>query len=116
MAPIEQLLEKLTLPVAAPATVGSNCTSSVEVCPGFSVMGNFAPGRVNPLPLTVPAVTDTIAVPEDVMVTDCVAGVFRATLPNATLVALRFSVGVVAFSVSAKVFEIPPAVAVSVAA
>jgi hypothetical protein len=112
---MEQLLEKLTLPVAAPATAGSNCTSSVEACPGVSVIGNFAPGSENPFPVTLPALTVTVPVPDDVIVTDWVASVFRATLPKATVVALIVSVGAVAFSVSAKVFEIPPAVAVSVA-
>jgi hypothetical protein len=113
--PIEQLLPSATVPVAAPAVVGSNCTSSVDVCPGFSVIGNVAPASLNPAPLTDPALIVTGAVPVDVIVTDCVAGVFRLTVPKPTLVLPKVNVGVVAFSVSANVFEIPPAVAVSVA-
>jgi hypothetical protein len=53
---------------------------------------------LNPVPANVAALTVTGAVPLDVMVTDCVATVFRSTLPKATLVALTVSVGVVAFS------------------
>jgi hypothetical protein len=77
-------------------------------------MGNFAPGSVNPDPVTVAALTVTAPVPEDVMVTVCVAGVLRLTVPKLTLLAPRVKVGVVEFSVSAKIFETPPAVAVSV--
>jgi hypothetical protein len=44
-----------------------------------------------------------------------VMAVFRGSVPNATLVELRLRDAVVAFSVREKVFETPPAVAVSVA-
>jgi hypothetical protein len=115
IAPIEQLLVRATVPVEAPAVEGSNCTSSVEACPGFSVIGNFAPGSEYPVPLADPALIVTGAVPVDVIVTDCVAGVFRLTVPKATLLLPKVRVGVVVFSVRANVFEIPPAVAVSVA-
>jgi hypothetical protein len=54
-------------------------------------------------------------VPEDVNVTVFVMAVFRASVPNATLVLLKLSADVAAFNVRAKVFAIPPAVAVSVA-
>ncbi len=69
----------------------------------------------NPAPVSVPALTVTAAVPDDVIVTDWVAGVSSWTLPNATLVALSVRFGVVAVSVRAKVFDTPVAVAVSVA-
>ena len=69
----------------------------------------------NPDPLTEPALTVTAPVPDDVIVTDCVAGVLSWTLPNVTLVELNVSVGVLAFSVRVKVFATPPADAVSVA-
>jgi hypothetical protein len=114
MAPIEQLLDKLTVPVAVPATVGSNSTSRIAACPGLRVTGNAAPGSEKPVPLTPAELMVTTPVPEEVIVTDCVAAVFRSTLPKAILDALSVRVGVVAFSVSAKIFEIPPAVAVSV--
>ena len=110
-----QLLARATVPVAAPVAVGSNCTCSVDACPGFSVIGNFVPGSVNPGPLTVPVLIVTAAVPVDVIVTDCVAGVFRLTVPKATLLLPMVSFGVVAFRVSANVFATPPELAVSVA-
>jgi hypothetical protein len=113
--PMEQLLASATVPVEAPAVVGSNCTSSVDVCPGFNVIGKVAPANLNPVPLTEPVAIVTGAVPVDVIVTDCVAGVLRVTDPKATLLLPKVRVGVVAFSVSANVLEIAPAVAVSVA-
>jgi hypothetical protein len=70
---------------------------------------------VNPDPVTVAALTVTVPVPEDVIVTVCVAGVLRSTVPKLTLLDPRVKVGVVAFSVSAKVFAIPPPAAVNVA-
>ena len=101
------------MPVAAPAAVGSNCTSSDDDCPGFRVTGNFAPGIVNPVPVTDPALMVMGAVPVDVIVTDCVAGVFDGDGSESnTLLDPKVSVGVVASRVRAKVFEIPPAVAV----
>lgn len=103
------------MPVAAPAALGSNCTSSDDDCPGFRVTGNAAPGIVNPVPVTDPALMVMGAVPLEVIVTDCVASVFNVTVPKETLLPPNVSVGVVAFSVRAKVFETPPDVAVSVA-
>jgi hypothetical protein len=70
---------------------------------------------VNPVPLTDPALMVMGAVPVEVIVTDCVAGVFRVTVPKATLLLPNVRVGVVAFSAKAKVFVTPPEVAVSVA-
>jgi hypothetical protein len=58
----------------------------------------------------------TGAVPLEVSVTDCVAAVFRFSLPNARLVAPMLSVGMAAFNCSAKVLETLPALAVSVTA
>jgi hypothetical protein len=103
------------VPVAAPAAFGSNCTSSDDACPGFRVTGKETPDIVNPVPLTDPALMVMGAVPVDVIVTDCVAGVFSVTVPKATLLLPNVSVGVVAFSARAKVFVTPPEVAVSVA-
>jgi hypothetical protein len=57
----------------------------------------------------------TDAVPVELSVTVLVVGVFRLTLPNATLVAPRPRAGVAAFSCSAYVVETPPALAVRVA-
>jgi hypothetical protein len=114
--PIEQLLLSATVPVAAPAAAGSNCTSRVDDCPGVSVIGNLAPGIVNPAPLTDPPLIVTAPVPVDVIVTDCVAGVFTATVPKATLLVPKVRVGDVVLSARAKVFETPSDVAVKVAA
>lgn len=64
--------------------------------------------------MTVAALTVTVAVPVEDKVTDCVAGVFRLTLPNVRLVALMLSVGTPAPNCRAKVFATPPALAVNV--
>jgi hypothetical protein len=97
--------------------VGSNCTLSVAVWPGFNVSGNVAPDTVKPVPVSVAALIVTGAVPEDVKVTDCsVAAVFTAALPKVRLVALMLSVGVAAFSCRAKFVETLPALAVNVTA
>jgi hypothetical protein len=70
---------------------------------------------VNPDPVTVAVLIVTAAVPVEVMVTDWVVGVFRLTVPNATLLLAMVSVGVEALRVRAKVFATPPAVAVRLA-
>lgn len=114
--PIEQLLIRATVPVEAPETVGSNCTASEADWPGFKVIGKLMPGMLNPEPVTEPALMMTAAVPVEVIVTDCVEGVFRLTLPKATVLDPKVRVGVVAFSVIAQVFEIPPDMAVRVTA
>jgi len=61
------------------------------------------------------ALTVTGAVPVEVRITDCVAGVFRVTFPNATLVALMLSVGTPVPSCRLKVCATLPALAVNVA-
>jgi hypothetical protein len=58
----------------------------------------------------------TAAVPEEVNVTDWVAGVLSVTSPNVTVLALMVSVGVPPFNCRAKVWETLPAVAVNVTA
>jgi len=50
----------------------------------------------------------------EVIVTDCVAGVFTNTSPNATLVALMLKASIAALSCSVKLVNILPALAVSV--
>jgi hypothetical protein len=113
-APVEELLVMVSWPEAAPAAVGLNCAVNDAVWPGFSVTGNVAPDTVKPVPVTVAALTVIGAVPVEVKVTDCVAGVLTTTLPNATLVALELRVDVTAFNFKAKLRETPPAVAVRV--
>lgn len=54
------------------------------------------PEMLNPAPATVPALRVSAAVPEEVSVTDWVAGVFRFTLPKETLVVPKISPGIAA--------------------
>jgi hypothetical protein len=106
----------VSVPVAAPPAVGSNCTLRVAGVPGFTVIGNFAPGSENPAPVTDAELTVTGDEPVAVSVTDCVAGLFSETFPKEMLVALMLSVAPAAVpSCSAKFFETPFAVAVKVA-
>jgi hypothetical protein len=82
---------------------------------GFSVNGNVAPVTENPAPETVAEFTVTEAVPVDVRVTGCVAGVSSTTLPKARLVVLMLKVEVPpAFNCRPKVLVRPPALAESV--
>jgi hypothetical protein len=113
---VEELLVIVTIPVAAPAVVGSNFTDSVAVWLGFNVNGKVAPDIVNPFPVGVAALMVTGDVPAEVKVSDCVAGVLSPTLPNAMLVALRPKVGTAGFNCRAKLFETLPAFAVKVTA
>ena len=41
--PVVELLVNVRVPVAAPAVVGSNCTSTVMAMVGFNVTGKVAP-------------------------------------------------------------------------
>jgi hypothetical protein len=82
-------------PVKDPAVAGSKLIVSVAVCPGFSVTGNPTPESPNPAPATDTPLIVSAAVPEDVSVTVLVVAVFRAALPNASLVALIVSAGAV---------------------
>jgi hypothetical protein len=109
------LLLIVTVPLAAPATVGSNPTVSVAVCPGFNVNGVLIPDTENPAPLTATPLIVSTVVPDDVTVTDCVVAAFSSSVPNATLVVLRLRPATAAFSCNAKEPVTPPAVAVSVA-
>ncbi len=58
----------LTLPLAAPLTVGANNTEKDAVWPGVSVAGKLRPLRVKPAPLTVAAEIVTLVPPELVRV------------------------------------------------
>lgn len=79
------------------------------------VTGKVAPVTVNPDPVTVAALTVKAAEPEEVNMSDWVAGEPKTTFPNGRLFELMLSVGVAeGFNCSAKVFETPPEVAVNV--
>jgi hypothetical protein len=96
--PLVALLPIVTVPLAAPAAVGSNPTVSVAVWPGFSVNGVLIPDTENPAPVTeIPPIVSA-AVPDEVNVTSCVVAAFSCSVPNATLVELRLSPGIAAFS------------------
>jgi len=56
------LLTRLTVPVAAPAVAGLNCTLKLLVCPDESVRGRAKDPMPNPLPVTLTWLT--VKVPE----------------------------------------------------
>jgi hypothetical protein len=113
--PAYALLERVTAPESVPALVGSNPTESVAACPGFSVRGKVTPEMLKPVPVSDPELMVRGAVPVEDNVTERVEGVLTTTLPKLTLLALRVSAGIHAFSWIAKVFEALSAVAVRVA-
>jgi hypothetical protein len=113
--PLVALLLMVTTPLNVPAVVGSKLIVSVAAWPGLRLIGKLIPESPNPVPVTEALLIVNATVPEEVSVTVFVVVVFRTSVPKATLVLLSVSAEVVAFSVSAKVFETPPAVAVTVA-
>jgi hypothetical protein len=88
------LLLMVSLPVTAPAVVGSNWTFSVVVCEGLSVSGKLPPTVEKPAPVIVAELMVTGDVPVDDRVTVWVVGVFTATLPKLRVVALTANCGV----------------------
>jgi hypothetical protein len=92
------LLVIVTVPLAAPATVGSKPTVKVAVCPGFSVNGGLIPDSENPAPVTETPLIVRAAVPDDVTVTDWLVAVFSRSVPKVRLVELRLRPAVAAFS------------------
>jgi hypothetical protein len=112
---VEELLAMVSVPLAAPAAVGSNWTVSVAVWLGFSVSGKVAPETEKPVPVSVAELTVTAAVPVEDSVTDCEVVVFTARLPKLTLEVLTVRVGMAAFNWRAKLCELLLAFAVSAA-
>jgi hypothetical protein len=100
VAELAALLLIVTDPLTAPAVAGSKPTVSVAVWPGFSVTGALIPDTEYPDPVTDIPLIVSAAVPEDVSVTVLLIATFSGSVPNATLVALKFSPGVTAFSCS----------------
>ena len=84
-------LTTVSVPVAAPAVVGANCTDTVLLCPTASVVAGLPLTTVKPVPVKVAEATVTLPVPVFVTVTVCVALPPTATLPNVTVVALAES-------------------------
>jgi hypothetical protein len=113
--PVDELLVTVKVPVAAPATVGSNCTSSVAVAFGLSVTGKPSPEKEKPLPAIWTALTVTAELPVDLKVSVWVVARFAATLPKFKLLALTLSAGTIACNCSAKDSDALAALAVSVA-
>lgn len=95
--------------------MGSNCTLRVAVWPGVKVSGGVTPDTVNPVPAIVTELTVTDEPPDEVKVTDCVAGEFKGTSPNDMLVAFMLRTGLLVLSCKVTLLEMPPAVAVNMA-
>jgi len=81
LPPIELLLI-VSCPVAAPATVGRNCSCKDIDWFGLNVTGKLPDTRVKPAPATEAEFTVTDEVLEDVSVTEPVAEEFTVTLPK----------------------------------
>jgi cation transporter-like permease len=79
------------------------------------VSGTVTPEAVNPVPVTVAPLTVTAAVPVEDKISDCVAGEFKVTSPNATLAVLIVSAVATGFNCNAKEAAAPLAEAVRVA-
>jgi len=94
VAPLEELLLIVNVPVAEPAEVGSNCTVSVAVWLGLKVSGKVAPETVNPAPAAAAESTVAAAVPVEYKVTVRVTGEFTFALPKLKLEVLRLSVAI----------------------
>jgi hypothetical protein len=108
---VDELLEMVSVPLAAAADVGSNWTVSVAVWLGFSVSGKVAPETEKPVPVSVAELMTTAAVPVEDSVTDCEVVVFTARLPKLILEVLTVRVGMAAFSCSVKDGSTVPALA-----
>ena len=114
LALVDELLWTVRCPTAAPVTIGLNCTSTFTAKPGFKVTGNATPDIVKPVPVSVPELTRTGAVPVDASVTGSVNAVDVVTSPNVRLVGSIVNFGTDAFNCRVKLLETPPALAVIV--
>jgi hypothetical protein len=86
-------LEKLTLPLALPATVGAKATVNEVLCPAARVNGKLSPLIEKPLPATL--AEDIVTLPCDaVRVPDELPVLPTRTLPKASELELEFSNGV----------------------
>ena len=77
VVPVEELLVRVSFPLAGPAVVGlkaiarvADCPAASVNCPAASVDGRLSPERVKPAPLRDPALIVTVPVPDEVSVTD----------------------------------------------
>lgn len=113
--PEVELLAMVNWPVAVPVAVGEKRTLKVAVWPGFNVSGTVAPETVKPAPVTDAALMVIGSVPVEFNATDFVTAVSTTTSSKDRLPALTLMVCVHAFSCSAKLMELEPALAPSVA-
>jgi hypothetical protein len=67
---VAELLVRVTAPEAGSVLVGAKTTDRDAVCPGSKVDGKVSPEMLKPVPLTVPLLSVSGAVPEEVTVTD----------------------------------------------
>lgn len=114
--PVDESVISVNWPVVAPAVAGSNCTFSVAVWPGVSVIGRLPPAIVKPVPKSDAALTVTAELPVEDRVSGCVTGELTGTLPKARLDALMPRAGIAAPNWTANVCATPPTLAVNVAA
>ena len=90
--PVDELVEMVRVPDAAPAVVGLNCTLSERDWPGCNLAGNVPPETENPAPWIETELISSGHVPTEFKVSDCVEAVLVGTLPNARLLALMLMV------------------------
>jgi hypothetical protein len=96
VAPVDELLLIVNLPVTAPAVLGANVTGIASVCPGFKVFGKVPAAMENPVPLIAAELIVTAELPGEVNVSDNALDVPSATLPKARLLPLMPRAGVTA--------------------
>ena len=76
--PTVELLEMVSVPLAAPAVAGLNATRTAAVWPGSRVIGKEPAGMEKPVPEILTEFMVNAAVPEDDNVSVCVDVVFSA--------------------------------------
>jgi hypothetical protein len=91
--PFVELLLMVSFPVAAPATVGRNCSCRVTDWFGLSVTGRVPATMVKPAPAIEAEFTVTAEVPDDVSLTEAFAEEFTITLPKLRVEALSVNCG-----------------------
>src|SRR5271155_268095 len=109
--PLVELLLIVSCPVAAPATVGRNCSCKVTDWFGFSVTGRLPLTMVKPAPVIESEFTVTAEVPDDVSVTEAFADEFTVTLPKLRVEALSVNCGFAAPVPLKATIAAPPLVA-----
>jgi hypothetical protein len=87
------LLTTVTLPLAAPADAGENCTLKLLDCPAPREIGRFSVPVLKPVPLAVTPVIVSVPVPLFVNWIDCVAGEPTVTFPKLALGGVIVSAG-----------------------